>query len=94
MPNNYLSVLYEHIIQVENTNVGLKGGGGHKHTIAPNQKSGGGGDMPPLPPDSYASDNDTIWSQKYVISSLKLAYISYLAWPHYSISIFDLLSTY
>ena len=43
MPNNDLSVLYKHIIQVENKNVGLKvcvcGGGwgvaGHKHTIAP-----------------------------------------------------------
>ena len=36
MPNNYLSVLNKHIIQVENKNVGLKvGGGGHKHTIAP-----------------------------------------------------------
>ena len=46
MPNNYLSVLYKHIIQVENENVGLKVcvcvGGGHKHTIAP-------------PPASYAS---------------------------------------
>ena len=40
MPNNYLSVLYK-IIQVENDNVGLKvGGGGHKHTIAPNKKVG------------------------------------------------------
>ena len=41
MPNNYLSVLNKHIIQVENKNVGLKVGG-HKHTIAPpppNQKS-------------------------------------------------------
>ena len=42
MPNNYFSVLYKHIIQVEIKNVGLKvcvcvcgGGGGHKHTIAP-----------------------------------------------------------
>ena len=42
MPNNCLSVLYKHIIQVESKNVGLKvcvcvcgGGGGHKHTIAP-----------------------------------------------------------
>ena len=42
MPNNYLSVLYKHIIQVENKNVGLKVGGGHKHTIAP----------PPPPPQS------------------------------------------
>ena len=43
MPNNCLSVLYKHIIQVENKNVGVKvcvcvcggGGGGHIHTIAP-----------------------------------------------------------
>ena len=43
MPNNCLSVLYKHIIQVENKNMGLKvcvcggggGGGVHKHTIAP-----------------------------------------------------------
>ena len=50
MPNNCLSVLYKHIIQVENKNVGLKVGG-HKHTIAPpNKKSGGWGHMPPLPP--------------------------------------------
>ena len=43
MPNNYLSVLYKHIIQVENKIVGLKVCvcvGGHKHTIAP----------PPPPP--------------------------------------------
>ena len=62
MPNNCLSVLYKHIIQVENKNVGLKvcgGGGGHKHTIAPPVKKVGGGHMPPLPPPppsaSYAS---------------------------------------
>ena len=55
MPNNYLSVLYKHIIQVENKNVGLKvcvcvcgGGGGHKHTIAPPIKMWGGGHKPPL----------------------------------------------
>ena len=34
MPNNCLSVLYKHIIQVENKNVGLKVEG-HKHTIVP-----------------------------------------------------------
>ena len=28
MPNNYLSVLYKHIIQVENKIVGLRVGGG------------------------------------------------------------------
>ena len=45
MPNHYLSVLYKHIIQVENENVGLKvcvwGGGGG---------GGGGGTNIPLPP--------------------------------------------
>ena len=61
MPNYYLSVLYKHIIQVENKNVGLKvGGGGHKYTIAHPVKKVGGGTCPPLPPPpppaSYASD--------------------------------------
>ena len=42
MPNNYMSVLYKHIIQVKNKNVGLKVGG-HKHTIAPPSKKVGGG---------------------------------------------------
>ena len=64
MPNNYLLVLYKHIIQVgKKCGVKSVGGGGHKHTIAPNQKSGWG-HMPPLPPPpppppppaSYASD--------------------------------------
>ena len=55
MPNYYLSVLYKHIIQVKNKNVGLKVGG-HKHTFAPPIKKVGGGHMPPLaPPVSYAS---------------------------------------
>ena len=50
MPNNYLSVLYQHIIQVENKNVGLKVEG-HKHTIAPLvKKVGGGGAHAPLAP--------------------------------------------
>ena len=63
MPNNCLSVLYKHIIQVENKNVGLKvwgGGGGHKHTIAPPPIKKMGGLKPPCPPPpppaSYASD--------------------------------------
>ena len=47
MPNNYLSVLYKHIIQVENENVGLKVGG-HKHTIAPQSKKRGAHAPPPL----------------------------------------------
>ena len=63
MPINYLSVLYKHIIQVENENVGLKvcvwggGGGAHKHTISPPIKKVGSTCAPcsPLPPASYAS---------------------------------------
>ena len=50
MPNNCLSVLYKHIIQVENKNVGLKGGGGHKHTIDPPIKKVGGVRAPLAPP--------------------------------------------
>ena len=44
MPNNYLSVLYKHIIQVENEKVG-----GHKHTIAPPPIKKVGGTCPPCP---------------------------------------------
>ena len=69
MSNNSLSVLYKHIIQVENKNVGLKcgGGGGHKHTIAPppppQQKKWG---HMPLPA-SYASDiYSRTWSSRYL----------------------------
>ena len=41
MPNYYLSVLYKHIIQVENKNVGLKVGGAQTYHCPPSQKSGG-----------------------------------------------------
>ena len=65
MPNNYLSVLYKHIIKVENKNVGLKvcvcvwggGGGGTNIPLPTNQKSGG--HMPPLPPPPTSYANDT-----------------------------------
>ena len=58
MPNNYLSVLYKHIIQVENKNVGLKVCGAQIYHCPPIKKWGGGGHMPPCPPPpaSYASD--------------------------------------
>ena len=51
MPNNCLSVLYKHIIQVENKNVGLKVGGGAQtyHCPPPPNQKCGGGHMPPLP---------------------------------------------
>ena len=55
MPNYYLSVLYKHIIQVENKNVGLKvgggGGGAQTYHCPPSQKSGGAHAplAPPLP---------------------------------------------
>ena len=42
IPNNYLSVLYKHIIQVENKNVGLKVGGAQTYHFPP--------------PASYASE--------------------------------------
>ena len=50
MPNNCLSVLYKHIIQVENKNVGLKVGG-INIPLPPNQKRGGAhAPLPPPPP--------------------------------------------
>ena len=51
MPNNYLSVLNKHIIQVENKNVGLKVGGTNiPLPPPPNQKSGGVAHAPLAPP--------------------------------------------
>ena len=52
MPNNCLSVLYKHIIQVENKNVGLKVGGAQTYHCPPNQKRGGAHAplAPPPPP--------------------------------------------
>ena len=58
MPNNYLSVLYKHIIQVENENVGLKvcvcvgggGGGGAQTYHCPQSKKWEGRGTCPLPP--------------------------------------------
>ena len=65
MPNNYLSVLNKHIIQVENKNVGLKvwGGGGTNIPLPPQSKKWRG-HMPPLPPPpaSYASVYLSIYS--------------------------------
>ena len=73
MPINCLSVLYKHIIQVENKNVGLKvwggGGGGAQtyHCPPPNQKRGG--HIAP-PPASYASVK-----YKTYVNSIKYIYI-------------------
>ena len=52
MPNYYLSVLYKHIIQVENKNLGLKvGGGAQTYQCPPSQKSGGAyAPLAPPPP--------------------------------------------
>ena len=52
MPNNYLSVLYQHIIQVENKNVGLKVEG-YKHTIAPPPPNKKRAPLPPSPPPRF-----------------------------------------
>ena len=50
MPNNYLSVLYKHIIQVENKNVGLKVGGGAQTYHCPPQSKNWGAHAPLAPP--------------------------------------------
>ena len=57
MPNNCLSVLYKHIIQVENKNMGLKvcvcgggGGGAQTYHSPPIKKRGAHAPLPPPPP--------------------------------------------
>ena len=52
MPNYYLSVLYKHIIQVENKNVGLKVGRGAQtyHCPPPPPSRVAHAPLPPLPP--------------------------------------------
>ena len=92
MPNNYLSVLYKHIIQVENKNVGLKvgWGGEHKHTIAPNQKKRGGGAHAHIapPPASYASaclvesTNTSLWAVRFTANKLHYTTLHYTT--HYT----------
>ena len=66
MPNYYLSVLYKHIIQVENKNVGLKvwGGGGGTNIPLPAPIK----NVPPplAPPASYASDIYILLRQRYL----------------------------
>ena len=54
MPNYYLSVLYKHIIQVENNNVGLKVGGTNIPLPPQSKKWGAHAPLAP-PPASYAS---------------------------------------
>ena len=89
MPNYYLSVLYKHIIQVENKNVGLKVGG-HKHTIAPPPSQKSGGHMPPLPP-RFLRQCVEVWciniengksrctrTNKYIHNTYMNTYITYI----------------
>ena len=57
MPNNCVSVLYKHIFQVENKNVGLKvgggvGGGGVAQTYHCPPIKKVGGPWPPCPPST------------------------------------------
>ena len=57
MPNNYLSVLYKYIIQVEIKNVGLKVGG----TKIP---------LPPPPPPRYSREHSTHFIYGYMASDI------------------------
>ena len=50
MPNNYLIVLYKHIIQVEVKNMGLKVGGGAQTYHCPIKKGGAHAPLAPPPP--------------------------------------------
>ena len=88
MRNNYLSVLYKHIIQVENKNVGLKvcvcgggggGGGGAQTYHYPPSKKGGTCAPPPLPPPPafYACDYYYIELFIFALGLLALEHIIY-----------------
>ena len=50
MPNYYLLVLYKHIIQVENKNLGLKVGGAQTYHCPPPSQKSGGANAPVAPP--------------------------------------------
>ena len=65
MPNNYLSELYKHLIQVENKNVGLKvgGGGGGAQTY---QRGGGHAPLPP-PPRFLRQCNSNAYSSIFLV---------------------------
>ena len=72
MPHNYLSVLYKHIIQVENKNVELKvGGGGTNIPLPPNPKSGGG---------MFTDIYDFLQIQTYNHSTLYIRTVASLQW--------------
>ena len=55
-------MLYKHIIQVENKNVGLKVGG-HKHTMAPPYQKSGGAHAPLAPPLPTPVPSAAKWEQ-------------------------------
>ena len=77
-------MLYKHIIQVENLNVGLKvcvceGGGGHTHHCPPIKKVGGGGAHAPLAPTpcflrqcDYESRNGILVSEKMPLKKIEI----------------------
>ena len=72
MPNNCLSVLYKHIIQVENKNVGLKVGGGGAQTYhcpPPQSKKWGAHApiAPPLPTPVNNNNNNNKYNNSPVI---------------------------
>ena len=80
MPNNCLSLLYKHIIQVENKNVGLKvkGGGGINIPLPPNKKVPPAPPPPPQLPSPVIIKRCKMWARTffYVITRVTLCLVS------------------
>ena len=72
MPNYYLSVLYKHIIQVENKNVGLKVGGGAQTYHCPPPVKKVGGTCPPCPPPPPPPQLSPIYRESEKLQKLEL----------------------
>ena len=69
-----MSVLYKHIIQVENKNVGLKVGG-HKHTIAPPPPiKNVGGTCTPCPPPPPPPLPTPVYIYIYIKRNIHISY--------------------
>ena len=72
MPNNWLSVLYKRIIQVENKNVGLKVGGAQTYHCPPPIKKVG----PEMQLMCTPTDNVIFKNKHEPIFKLKLSFMS------------------
>ena len=91
IPNNCLSVLYKHIIQVENKNVGLKVGGGTNIPLPPQSKRWGAhAPLAPPPPPSLPTPVYVyiyIYIYIYIYKSMFLYWLNCWQWKNSKIKL-------